>query len=108
MSAAEVAQAQQELAGLAAALTAPVVLTSPSDWDEWGPEGPPYPDSVDDGVDTDMARSRRLPTASARRTGSAGATTRAPCREAPRRLRLVPLPLSDEQFDVTYFAFVGF
>jgi hypothetical protein len=103
-------RAGQELAALAAGLPGPIVLTSPSDWDQWGPEGPPYPGEPVGGVDPDMARCPRLAAGLAAATGvgwsyHTGTLPRGPvgCTWAT-----TPLYYGPEAFNPTYDVYVGF
>ena len=56
-SPAEDARAQAELAEVAALLDTPLVLSSPAQWDQWLPEGKPYPGAS---TEEDMATCPRL------------------------------------------------
>lgn len=104
------AQARHELAELAPRLSGPLVLTSPADWDQWGPEGPPYPGEPVNGVDPDMARCPRLAAGLGTATGvgwsyHTGTLPRGPvgCTWAT-----TPLSYGPEAFDPMYDVYVGF
>jgi hypothetical protein len=100
--------AEADLARVAASLPH-LVLSSPTEWDRWAPDGRPYPNADVDGVDVDMASCPHL---AARLGGALGTemsywTGTLPM--GPNGCTWVPVPLSyDGPYDYAYLVAVGF
>ncbi|NYJ05680.1 hypothetical protein [Petropleomorpha daqingensis] len=108
-SAADDAAHLQELAALqavAAQLTTPVTLTSPTAWDQWLPAGKPYPGSS---TEEEMSTCPRLATGLSAALGQKMSYWIGTLPNGPMGCEWVPVPLSyDGPYDYAYLLSVGF
>ena len=98
--------ARADLEAVAAGLTTPVVLSSPAEWDQWLPEGKPFPgaDTAED-LATCPKLADRLGAALGQKMSYWTGTLPGPggCTWVP-----VPLKYGPDPYDYAYLASVGF
>ena len=105
-SPAEDARAEAELAEVAALLDTPLVLSSPAQWDQWLPEGRPYPGASGE---EDMATCPRLSDRLGAALGVGISYWIGTLPTGPYGCTWATIPLSyDGPYDYAYTASVGF
>jgi hypothetical protein len=99
--------ARADLEAVAAGLTTPVVLSSPAEWDQWLPEGKPFP-----GADTaeDLATCPKLADRLGAALGQEMSYWTGTLPQGPSGCTWVPVPLTygPDPYDYAYLASVGF
>jgi hypothetical protein len=98
--------AQPDLDAVVATLGGPVVLTSPTAWDQWLPDGKPYPGAS---TEEDIATCPRLADRLTAAFGMRMSYWTGTLPNGPRGCSWVPVPLSyDGPYDYGYLVDVGF
>jgi hypothetical protein len=99
-------RAEAELAEVAALLDTPLVLSSPAQWDQWLPEGKPYPGAS---TEEDMATCPRLSDRLGAALGVGMSYWTGTLPQGPVGCTWATVPLSyDGPYDYAYTASVGF
>jgi hypothetical protein len=98
--------AQSELSSLAVEIGTPVPLSSPAEWDQWLPEGKPYPGAS---TEEDIATCPRLADRLGAAFGMRFSYWTGTLPQGPSGCTWVPVPLSyDGPYDYAYLFDVGF